>query len=515
MLDGDMLVRSNIDDLFMANVPAAVMRGEADTCLYERRPSHTYFQGGNEKSYTHRRQKMKGGINGGLVLFKPDARDYERMYNELTRFQPNTTMAEQEFLSWFWGRLGDWNTIHKKTNFQVHQLYLSLPVPPPGQSTKSTFNYMVEHPEEINIFHFSADHKPSQILLDDMKSVEGWMKLETHLEDHQRWMMNTHGVRNEELLNYPEWVTKIQKLEVDAHHEWFEAWKDTFLSIITWVVVEVYGRIFVESREPSSTCQCSACGQLFDGDDLEEDENIFRDHILFNCREMASNVCIPVQHATNLQTFFFVPCGDQVESKLIYMSEVYSFYNERKGAERNTKRLLFVDYTEHPKIQLPNYAIPPHVLAVTEDLGIDASRTRPSHCAETVRAVRQRYERAMDTSKKHMIYDWRSAPDGGESWARTLKTGADAARWLVTHWRPLEQEGMTEERDPGASSSGADAMIPVATSEAGEPQLPPLPPTPPQPQQLLQTQPKSRAPPPKASEIKRARVPPPPAPPRK
>ena len=52
LMDGDMLVRSNIDDLFSTNVPAAVMRGEADTCLFEPRPSHTYFQDGDEKSFT-------------------------------------------------------------------------------------------------------------------------------------------------------------------------------------------------------------------------------------------------------------------------------------------------------------------------------------------------------------------------------------------------------------------------------------------------------------------------------
>lgn len=43
LCDADMLVRANIDDLFGSKTPAAVMRGDADTCLFQPRPSHTYF----------------------------------------------------------------------------------------------------------------------------------------------------------------------------------------------------------------------------------------------------------------------------------------------------------------------------------------------------------------------------------------------------------------------------------------------------------------------------------------
>ena len=43
LMDADMLVRANLDDVFAYEVPAAVMRGETDSCLFEKRPSHTYF----------------------------------------------------------------------------------------------------------------------------------------------------------------------------------------------------------------------------------------------------------------------------------------------------------------------------------------------------------------------------------------------------------------------------------------------------------------------------------------
>ena len=50
---------------------------------------------------------MAGGINGGLVYFEPDAREFERMFKHLCsgKWKAVTEMAEQEFLShWFGSR---------------------------------------------------------------------------------------------------------------------------------------------------------------------------------------------------------------------------------------------------------------------------------------------------------------------------------------------------------------------------------------------------------------------------
>ena len=132
---------------------------------------------------------MKGGINGGLVLSEPDAATYKDMMDELHDFVPKTKMAEQEFLSYYWGRSGDWHAMHKKYNFQIHQLYFASPEAPPGQNRQSSFAYMVDHPQEIRVFHFSADDKPSGILINDMPSVQGWLRLEDHLKEHAQWMM--------------------------------------------------------------------------------------------------------------------------------------------------------------------------------------------------------------------------------------------------------------------------------------------------------------------------------------
>ena len=50
---------------------------------------------------------------------------------------------------------------------------------------------------------------------------------------------------------------------------------------------------------------------------------------------------------------------------------------DRERVESNTMRLLFGIYEDGPNIELPNHAIPPHVLAFTEDVGVDASRAPP------------------------------------------------------------------------------------------------------------------------------------------
>ena len=162
LMDADMLARSNLDDLFAYDVPAGVMRGEIDTCLFEPRPSHTFFYQDGFRRRGDSHPPMKGGINGGLILFEPSAATYEDMMHHLRDFRPQTKMAEQEFLSYYYGRSGSWNAMHKKNNFQLHQLYFASPEAPPGQDRQSSFAYMVDHPQEIRVFHFSAEKNPAR-----------------------------------------------------------------------------------------------------------------------------------------------------------------------------------------------------------------------------------------------------------------------------------------------------------------------------------------------------------------
>ena len=120
LMDADMLVRANLDDVFAYEVPAGVMRGEADSCLFVPRPSHMYFHADTTMRPGDSHLPMKGSINGGLVLFDPSADTYKDMMDELHDFRPKTKMAEQEFLSYYWGRSGSWHAMHQKYNFQIH-----------------------------------------------------------------------------------------------------------------------------------------------------------------------------------------------------------------------------------------------------------------------------------------------------------------------------------------------------------------------------------------------------------
>ena len=103
-MDGDMLVRKSIDDMFGANVPAGGMREEADTCLFERRPTSTFERGDPISFMQQRKTKLKGKNNGGLVLFKPDKDVHRQMIAELRHFRPVTEMTKQEFLSYCFGK---------------------------------------------------------------------------------------------------------------------------------------------------------------------------------------------------------------------------------------------------------------------------------------------------------------------------------------------------------------------------------------------------------------------------
>ncbi len=89
-----MAVRS-LDEVFQYEVPAAVFRGSNTGNLGARRPLHTYgtiVDG----------QKQIGGINGGVVLYRPNGEDYEAMMKQLKSYHIPSRGAEQYFLTDFW-----------------------------------------------------------------------------------------------------------------------------------------------------------------------------------------------------------------------------------------------------------------------------------------------------------------------------------------------------------------------------------------------------------------------------
>ena len=100
------------------------------------------------------------------MLFKPSKATFEDMRRRLETFYTPTEMAEQDFLSWFYAVPGMWNALHKKFNWQAHQVWrCEGEKPPVGQNTASSFYRMLQHPEEIRIYHYSAPDKPSHMLM--------------------------------------------------------------------------------------------------------------------------------------------------------------------------------------------------------------------------------------------------------------------------------------------------------------------------------------------------------------
>ena len=469
LMDGDMLVRSNIDDVFAYKAPAGVMRGDADSCLFEPRPPHTFFHPDTTMRQGDSHPPMKGGINGGLVLFKPDEDKHKDMMNELQKNVPKTQMAEQEFLSYFWGRSGDLNAMHKKYNFQLLIMYLASPQAPPGQNRQSSFAYMVDHQEEIRVFHFSADEKPSGILINDMKPVQGWLRLEDHLKEHAQWMMETHGKRNPALPNHPEWIKKIEKLLHDAHVEWFEAWKRTYANVVSFDLETAYNKMVCARKDDGDHVRCPSCGDEWHTSDIKEECSTIGDHLLFNCPELASDIKIHSKHQINLLTFFFVPCGDQVESKLLYLAEVYRFYGRvNRPSWRRPLPPLPMNLRQQPHILLPLYTIPPCVLATTERRGVDASTRTAEEPVATWKAVQRRYERAIHTLKKEAnIYGYRNDSRKAEEWKNTLNNVREAGTWLMKHDKSFTAftQSTARRSTPASSSSGQ----PMMTATANEP----------------------------------------------
>lgn len=160
LLDTDLLIRNNIDTVFTQMSHAdccGVFRGSRDFDITKPRPASTI------KSWENTWCKG-GGINGGVVLFKPSKRTFNDMdYVLKEKYRPkDTTCAEQDFWSWYFGvyREGSLGQLDVGYNFQIHQLSLSVP----DAREDGRWLTLARSPENIYIYHFSAVPKPSNFL---------------------------------------------------------------------------------------------------------------------------------------------------------------------------------------------------------------------------------------------------------------------------------------------------------------------------------------------------------------
>jgi hypothetical protein len=77
---------------------------------------------------------------------------------------------------------------------------------------------------------------PWDILVKEMRIVQGWIEKDKHPIEKKRSGMTQHGTRDEELQRYPEWNVKIQKLDEKARREWLEAWKRSCAGVVDFVL---------------------------------------------------------------------------------------------------------------------------------------------------------------------------------------------------------------------------------------------------------------------------------------
>ena len=102
-----------------------------------------------------------------MVYFELDAREFQDMYDYLCsgRWRAVTDMAEQEFLSHWFGRDGRWYALPPEFNFQLHHVFLSSQWwPPGGQARPSKFYQMLNDTSIIKNWHFSGEKEPVDCL---------------------------------------------------------------------------------------------------------------------------------------------------------------------------------------------------------------------------------------------------------------------------------------------------------------------------------------------------------------
>lgn len=171
MMDIDLLVRSNIDELFDLPAPAAMRRGMNEWGLsrHGRPIDGRVFFLGEDKSQPRWSWGQGTGINAGVMLWRPSEDVFEEMVAELS--EPNHPEhvkgngPEQDYLSRFWAD-APWTYIGAQYNFQLHQMFFSLH---PDRCRYAERANLLKNPDEIKIVHYSGKPtaKPWHRVLDE------------------------------------------------------------------------------------------------------------------------------------------------------------------------------------------------------------------------------------------------------------------------------------------------------------------------------------------------------------
>ena len=165
LLDSDLLVKSNIDELFEHQAPAAMFRGNSENVPGDVRPRFTYYHRDGET--------LKGGINGGVVLLTPSRVVLRQMREALLdKHHPchkPSSAPEQDFLTrWF---DTSWRPLLSKYNWQLHQLLYTRSQ---RELDASRFTMLYD---DIRIIHYSSSPKPRDLMFNSCKqNIHNWVE---------------------------------------------------------------------------------------------------------------------------------------------------------------------------------------------------------------------------------------------------------------------------------------------------------------------------------------------------
>ena len=163
-----------------------------------------------------------------------------------------TSMAEQEFLSHWFGRDGRWYALPPEFNFRLHNVFLSSQWwPPGGQERPSKFYQMLHDTPIIKDWHFSGEKEPVDCLfelVDGESAEESQRRIDMLAEDSmlQEWRrMHPSFKKNEEHLQL------ILSVHKQATEEWLR-----FGAAPGRPYSQKRSQIFISTPSPSRTTTC-------------------------------------------------------------------------------------------------------------------------------------------------------------------------------------------------------------------------------------------------------------------
>ena len=182
MLDTDLYIQHSLDNAFYkvthCNI-AGAFRGRGDFRLDSPRPPSSI----KTKENKDRGRHGGGGINGGVVVFRPNKQEADDMLRGLqTYIPPDGSGGEQDYISQHLGLQQQIGQMDISMNFQVHQLALTGA----HDSDEGRWVSLAERPAETDCLHFSALPTPSNILLGNVDEEScGWMW--ESFKEHAEW----------------------------------------------------------------------------------------------------------------------------------------------------------------------------------------------------------------------------------------------------------------------------------------------------------------------------------------